>query len=224
MAFAPLPGRADGRQAMAQATCTGVILAGGRAARYAGEPKGALRVGGRRIVDRVASALQQVTEETVILGAPDSVLELPARTRLLRDDEAYGGPLAALATALHALGTSVLLVAWDMPFLSPSLLGELRRIGERTGADAVAPESGADGRVEPLCAWYAPAAADAAAALLARGERSLRALLDAVAAERLPLARVLDFGRPDRIFHNVNAPADLAAAERMALGLPDAAG
>ena len=41
---------------MTSRRCTGAILAGGRAVRMGGKPKGLELVGGRRILDRVADA------------------------------------------------------------------------------------------------------------------------------------------------------------------------
>lgn len=206
--------------------CTGVILVGGLASRYGGEAKGLARVGGRRIVDRVAAALRQVTDDLVVAGTPPGhpgahAGPLVAGARQLPDAAPGAGPLVALAGVLAAVAAPTLVVAWDMPFVSPSLLGELRRVGEARAAAAVVPESDAAGRVEPLCAYYAPAAAAAAAALVAAGERRMGALLDAVRAERLPLGRVLDFGEPRRVFLNVNTPGDRDAAERLLDGAPE---
>ena len=82
---------------------------------------------------------------------------------------------------------------------------------------ALVPESDAAGGLEPLCAYYSSACAPVAAELLAGGRRSMTGLLHAVGAAHLPLARVLDFGDPARIFFNVNTPADRDAAERLAL-------
>ena len=50
--------------------CTGVILAGGAASRYGGRPKGLERVGGRRVIDRVADALRDAAD-TLLLIAND---------------------------------------------------------------------------------------------------------------------------------------------------------
>ena len=44
-------------------SCTGVILAGGAASRFGGLPKGLERVDGRRIIDRVASALREGSDD-----------------------------------------------------------------------------------------------------------------------------------------------------------------
>jgi molybdopterin-guanine dinucleotide biosynthesis protein A len=97
-----------------------------------------------------------------------------------------------------------------------SLLGELRRVAEATGADAAVPERDAVGRVEPLCAYYALPCGAAAARRIARGELRVAGLFEDVRVERLSLARVLDWGDPERLFLNVNTPAELETARRFA--------
>ena len=58
--------------------CTGVILAGGAASRYGGLPKGLERVGGKRIIDRVAGALLEVTDDLLLVAnSPDADTWLP---------------------------------------------------------------------------------------------------------------------------------------------------
>lgn len=202
--------------------CVGAVLAGGRASRFDGRPKGLEVVGGRRILDRAAGAVRQVSDALVLCGsAPEIAGWLPGAT-VLPDAAEGAGPLAGLLSALRHADSAVLLVGWDMPFLSAALLGELRRDAERSGAPALAPESDADGRVEPLCAYYSAECAPVAAELLACGQRSMTGLLEVVGAVHLPLARVLDFGDPARIFFNVNTPADHEAAERWVLPSPAA--
>ena len=198
------------------AGCVGAIVAGGRATRMGGRPKGLETVGGRRIVDRVAGALAQVTDRLLLVAnAVDAPTWLPG-VETVPDLVAGAGPLGGVLTALDHAGGPALVVAWDMPFVPASLLGELRRVAEEEGALALAPERDGKGRVEPLCAWYGPACREPAAERVRRGELRMTALLDAVGARRLPLARVLDWGDPERLFLNVNTSAELEAARRLA--------
>jgi molybdopterin-guanine dinucleotide biosynthesis protein A len=199
-------------------TCTGVILAGGAASRFGGAPKGLERVEGRRIIDRVAAALREVTDELLLVAnAPAADSWLPG-VRTVRDLREGAGALGGLHSALTHAGDAVLLVAWDMPFVSAALLGELRRLGQEGGsthiADAVLPESDGSRRgVEPLCAWYAPACLPAITQRLDAGDLRVVGFHDAVRVVRMPIARVRDFGDPARLFSNVNTRDDLAAAE-----------
>ena len=205
-------------------SCTGVILAGGAASRFGGAPKGLERVDGRRIVDRVAAALREVTDDLlVIANAPDAAQWLPG-VRTLADVRPGLGALGGLHAALQHAGTDILLVAWDMPFVSAALLGELRRIGDGgrddshhaltfvEAPDVVIPESDGSRRgVEPLCAWYAQRCLPAVDATLDAGDLRVIGFHDRVRVQRLPVARVRDFGDPQRLFSNVNTREELAA-------------
>ncbi|MCC7322658.1 MAG: molybdenum cofactor guanylyltransferase, partial [Gemmatimonadaceae bacterium] len=150
--------------------CTGVILAGGGATRFGGLPKGLELVGGRRIIDRVADALRDATDELLVVAndarAPDWLPGVRVAGDLRPGEGSLGGLHAALA---HARG-AVIVVAWDMPFVSTALLRRLRALGE-SGFDAALPESGSKRGVEPMCAWYAPPCLDAITAALDRGDR-----------------------------------------------------
>lgn len=204
-------------------SCTGVILAGGGATRFGGAPKGLELVEGRRIIDRVASVLRDVTDELLLVAnAPEASAWLPG-VRTVRDLREGAGALGGLHSALTHAGSPVLLVAWDMPFVSASLLGELRRLGETIPdadashagrTDAVLPESDGSRRgVEPLCAWYAPSCLSAIERSLDAGDLRVVGFHDAIRVQRLPIERVREFGEPSRLFSNVNTREDLAAAE-----------
>ncbi len=197
----------------ARIACTGVILAGGGATRFAGEPKGLERVGGRRIIDRVAGALQLVTDDLLLIANADNAATWLPGVRTERDVRSGAGALGGLHAALAHAGQDIVLVAWDMPFVSSALLGEMRRLGEADALDAVLPESDGSRRgVEPLCAWYSHRCLAAVEATLDRGDLRVIGFHEQVSVRRLPLERVADFGDPARLFANVNTRDDLAHA------------
>ena len=207
--------------------CNGAILAGGAASRFGGTPKGLELVGGRRILDRVAGALTQVSDALLLVAnAEDAPRWLPYAS-VIRDEVRDVGALGGLHAALSHTRGALLAVAWDMPFLSPSLLGELRRLGEAgvtdptNPVDAVVPESTPDGALEPLCAYYGPGCLAAAHAALASGELRLGAFLARLRVQRVSHARVLDWGDPRRLFFNVNTPGALLDARRLACPTDD---
>jgi molybdopterin-guanine dinucleotide biosynthesis protein A len=205
-------------------SCTGVILAGGAASRFGGLPKGLEQVEGRRIVDRVAKALREVTDDLlVIANAPEAARWLPG-VRTEPDVRSGLGALGGLHAALTHAASDVVLVAWDMPFVSAALLGELRRLGEGggdasdvtlpsgAGVDVVIPESDGSRRgVEPLCAWYSHRCLAAVERTLDAGDLRVIGFHTQVRVQRVPLERVEAFGSPARLFSNVNTPDDLAA-------------
>lgn len=193
--------------------CTGAILAGGRATRMGGVPKGLTTVGGRRIVDRVAAALREAADDLLLVANdPDASRWLDGVT-VTRDVRPGAGALSGIHAALVASGTDVLVVAWDAPFVSAPLLRALRDAGERAGTGAAVPVSEARFGFEPLCAWYA---ADCLAAVTrALDEQRVHA---GGWQRELPLCEVdpSPFGDRRTIFMNVNTPDDLALAERLA--------
>ena len=205
-------------------SCTGVILAGGAASRFGGQPKGLERVDGPRIVDRVAAALREVSDDLLLIANATDAAEWLPGVRHASDVRVGMGALGGLHAALAHAQTDVLLVAWDMPFVSAALLGELRRIGDGGvdaghhevefigAADVVIPESDGSRRgVEPLCAWYSQRCLPAVERTLDAGDLRVIGFHEQVRVQRLPLARVQDFGDPARMFSNVNTPDDLAA-------------
>lgn len=193
--------------------CTGVILAGGAASRYGGAPKGLERVGGRRIIDRVAEALREATDSLLLVANETVADEWLPGVRRVEDVHRGAGGLGGIHAALSHADSAVLVVAWDMPFVPVALLSELRREGEAPDTDAAVPESDSRRGVEPLCAYYGPRCLAAVDDRLARGERKVIAFFEDVAVRRIPAATVARFGDPSIIFMNVNTPEELALAE-----------
>jgi molybdopterin-guanine dinucleotide biosynthesis protein A len=125
------------------------------------------------------------------------------------------GPLGGIHAALAHCAGAVLTVAWDMPFVLPTLLAELRR-RSRAGHAAVVPES-AEGRLEPACALYTPACGRELQAWLDAGRNGAAAfLMQCPQVHRMPAADVATFGDPTRLFFSVDTPAALAQAEALA--------
>jgi molybdopterin-guanine dinucleotide biosynthesis protein A len=144
--------------------CTGVILAGGGAG-FGGRPKGLEHVAGVRIIDRVAAALRGAADELLLVANDLGANEWLPGVRTVADVRRGEGALGGLhAAALHAAGSPVLIVAWDMPFVPAGLLARLRTLGD--AADVAVPESGSRRGVEPLCAFYAPSCLPAITAAL----------------------------------------------------------
>jgi molybdopterin-guanine dinucleotide biosynthesis protein A len=193
--------------------CTGVILAGGQATRYAGRPKGLERVGGVRIIDRVVVALRGATDALLLVANDPSAAEWLPGVPTAPDVRPGLGSLGGIYSALVRAGGPVLVVAWDMPFVPMALLAALRLAGAETDADAVVPESGSPRGLEPLCALYTPACVGPIERRLDAGDLRVVGFYDDVRLARLPVETVATFGDPTRIFLNVNSPDDLARAE-----------
>ena len=197
-----------------RAGCVGVLLAGGSAKRFVGAPKGLARIDGLRIADRALAALAEASDrQLVIANDPAAHTWFPGHP-VIADAEPGLGPLAGLATAFQAAeGRAMVVVAWDMPFVTGPLLRSMRRRGEVAEASVV-PVHGPQGRAEPLCAYYRAEAGAIALSLLRTGERRAQALYETLAAAGAAVTmsdRGLDrFGDPARLFTSVDSPIELA--------------
>jgi molybdopterin-guanine dinucleotide biosynthesis protein A len=195
----------------------GAIVAGGQAERFGGAPKGLHRVGGIRIIDRVAAALRAIAPELMVVSnSPDATRWLTAAA-VYGDARTERGSLVGVHTALTHARQSVLVVAWDMPFVSAALL-ELIRDRAHDASFAVIPE-GPSG-LEPLCALYTrDCLPTIEAALDARDLRLSHVIARLPAVERIPTRDIEPVGDPAKLFFNVNSLDDLERADAM-----DAAG
>ena len=201
--------------------CTGVILAGGQARRYGGAPKGLERIGGHRIIDRVARVLAAAADGLLLVANdPDADSWLPG-VPVAADVRPGNGSLGGIHAALTYAAKPVLVVAWDMPFVPAALLAELRTLGR--GADVAVPESASTRGVEPLCAYYDPACLGPIERHLDAGDRRVVGFYDDVRVARMPDLQVRRFGDPALMFLNVNSPDELVLAERHAARIDDAA-
>ncbi len=190
----------------------GAVLAGGVASRYAGQPKGLLPVGGRRMLDRVVDAVGSATGSAPLLVANDPGASAWRPDLECVPDRIRGaGSLGGILTAVAAGPGPVLCVAWDMPFVPAALLATL--VQESDAFDAFLPESGSPRGLEPLCGVYGPACRDPIEQAIARGDYRAIAFHDAVRVGTLSLDRTRAFGDPDEVFFNVNRPEDLERAE-----------
>jgi molybdopterin-guanine dinucleotide biosynthesis protein A len=172
-------------------------------------------VAGRRIIDRVVDALRPVTSQVVLASnAPDATRWLPG-VRAIPDVRSERGSLVGIHTALaHAGPDDVLVVAWDMPFVTDRLLQLICDCAHHTTFAAV-PE-GPTG-LEPLCAVYRPSALPFIVGAIEAGDLRMTNLLDRLPSfEKISPAAIATVGDPARLFFNVNSADDLAAAERMA--------
>jgi len=197
---------------MSTRRCVGALMAGGAAHRFHGLPKGLALVGGLRIADRARAALHLASDrEIVVANDPRASVWFP-NARVVRDAEPGLGPLAGIRAALAAAdGDAVLVVAWDMPFVTGALLRTLREMGE-AGASAVVPVTGPSSVPEPLCAYYAPESLTICDRLLVAGERRAGALFDALpSAATLGGADLAALGEPSHLLRSVDTPEALLA-------------
>lgn len=196
-----------------------VILAGGKASRMGGAPKGLLEVGGRRILDRLVDAASAAFGTLPLLVANDPAAagwrpDLSVTADRIPDAGTLGGIHAALTT----VAGPVVCVAWDMPFVTAVLLRRLAADLDRF--DAVLPASDGPRGVEPLCAGYGPGCLGPIEAAIGRGDLRAIGFHQDIVVRVLDPATIAPLGDPARLFFNVNTPADRVEAERLAAAEP----
>lgn len=169
-----------------------IVLAGGRSSRF-GRDKLAEPIDGRPLLDLAVEATLSIAADVVVVVAPGVERVVPAGARIVHDRDAYLGPLAGLAIGLAALDPDVervIVVGGDMPTLAPSVL---RRLIDGLGLGVSAVLLGTSGDPAPLPAAFDRRAAQAVGeALLAAGERRLRALAARLETAVMPVAAWAD--------------------------------
>jgi molybdopterin-guanine dinucleotide biosynthesis protein A len=193
---------------------SGAIVAGGESARFSGQPKGLFTVGGVRIIDRVAAALRGVVEDIVLVANQPDATQWLRDVPVEPDQRTERGSLVGLETAVRHAPGPVLVVAWDMPFVTSNVLALVVN-GLTARASAVVPD-GPRGP-EPMCALYTPRCLPAMERAIERGDMRLASFVRRLpGVVRIPLDRVSAVGNPAQLFFNVNDRHDLELAERMA--------
>jgi molybdopterin-guanine dinucleotide biosynthesis protein A len=117
----------------------GLILAGGEGSRLGGVRKADLRIGGVRLVQRVASAFEGKVAELFVASGQGAISAPPLSS--IRDQNTTPmGPLAGIRAAVRHLESSVdngdvlVMAAVDAPFLPPDYVERLRKAAAETGA------------------------------------------------------------------------------------------
>jgi molybdopterin-guanine dinucleotide biosynthesis protein A len=193
--------------------CTGVLVAGGRATRLGGIPKGLLVVDGEPIIARALRMFARLFPSSMVVAndpAPYAAFGAPVIPDLVPGKGAPGGLHAALTAATTPW---VFTAGCDMPFLASEPIVWLA--SRRAGAPATAVVW--RGRLEPLHAFWSRACLAAVERSLRHGDPSMWAIATAAGA-RLVTDEEWKTVDPDgRSFGNVNTPAD---AESLAVTLP----
>ncbi len=196
----------------------GLILAGGHASRLGGGDKTLLAVGGRTILERIVERLGPQCDGLVLSanGPPDRFPGWAGPVVPDHPDDAGKGPLAGLLAGLDWAAAKrpdlavVLTVSADTPFL-PRDLADRLAVARAAEADTIAFARSA-GREHPLVAlWPTAFRTRLRQGLRREGLRRVRDALQLLA----PVAVDWPVDPVDPFF-NVNTPAELDLAERLA--------
>jgi len=196
----------------------GFLQAGGGSTRF-GSDKAMVSLAGKTMLQRTGELLAAACEDVSIVAPAEKYGD--AAWPVLADRWPGEGPLGGILTALlhlsHSPGggsdSAALILGCDMPFLTKEFLLYLRERAACTSALIVSPQS--SGGLEPLCASWSARCAGAVQSAFDSGVRKVTE-----AMKRLPM-EVLDesiwkrFDNKNRLFWNMNTPADYEEARRI---------
>jgi molybdopterin-guanine dinucleotide biosynthesis protein A len=135
-------------------------------------------------------------------------------TRIVPDGWKQRGSLVGIHAALKYAKQPILLVAWDMPFVTSELL---RLVRDRSARSSFAAVPSGESGLEPFCAVYTPKCLPWIEAALAADDLRMTRLLERLPEfENIAASEVAPIGDPARLFFNVNNADDLDEAERLA--------
>lgn len=183
------------------------VLAGGRSRRM-GRDKTRLALGGVTLIERVLAAAAPLGwPRQVLANQPELLADLGIPVHA--DLRPGLGPLGGLHTALTlAAPAAVLLLAGDLPFLTPAFLAFLVQL--RGGWPAVVPQ-GPRG-LQPLCAIYGPECLPVVTTALDRGDLRAQSLAEQLQPRLVASQEWRPYDPEGRLLDNLNTPEDYQAA------------
>ncbi|HLZ44040.1 MAG TPA: molybdenum cofactor guanylyltransferase [Candidatus Sulfotelmatobacter sp.] len=182
------------------------ILAGGKSTRM-GTDKAFVTLAGRTLLTRALEVARSVTSDVRIVGEPAKFAPFAP---VVEDIFAGCGPLGGIHAALRCSGADLnLMLALDLPFVSPALLQHLTDRARNSAAFVTVARSNTGW--QPLCAVYRRDFAEKAENALRTRHYKIDALFDertqVITEEELQAA-----GFSARVFRNLNTPEELSAA------------
>jgi molybdenum cofactor guanylyltransferase len=195
----------------------GLVLAGGQARRMGGGDKALIRIGEATILDRVLQRLSPWCTGIILNANGDPERFAPFGLPVIPDSvEGFAGPLAGILAGLDWLAGNAPKTEWlvsapgDCPFLPHDLVPRLHAARREAGTPLACAQSG-DWRHPVVGLWQVALRADLRRALVEEDLRKIE-----VWTGRHGIALAAWPSEPVDPFFNVNTPADLAEATRLA--------
>ena len=191
---------------------TGVILSGGLNTRFDGENKAFIRVGGRRIIDRILDVFSDLFDE-IILVTNHPELFLQWDLTIVTDIFDLRSSLTGIHTGLfYSNNPYAFFSACDTPFLKKELVEILVKQIEQK-IDIIMPETAAG--FEPLCAIYSKRCLKAAEDHLKANKVKIQWAFRSNRIRNIPENQLRTVDPELRSFLNINTPEDLVRAQEM---------
>ena len=192
--------------------CTGVILAGGLNKRFDGQNKAFVRIGGKRIVDRLLEIYSPLFEQ-IVLVTNDPAAYMDVDALIVTDHYAVRSSLNGLHAGLFAAAHEhAFFAACDTPFIKGALIQRmLDRVARK--ADIVIPSTSAG--YEPMFAVYKKSCLPAMVWQLERERLKIQGLFRKVRVKTVDEADLRQVDPELVSFFNINTPADLVRAKSL---------
>ena len=194
----------------------GYVMAGGASTRF-GFDKGRAELRGETMLARMCRLLKDMTESVSVVAPFGRYTEFGER--VVEDRWPGEGPLGGIITALmdaHAQNhqqTWCLIVGCDMPFLTGEWLKYLMERALASSVAVVAPHSPAG--LETLCACWHTSATGKLQYAFEDGIRKVTEAMKRVSIEVVSEGDWARFDKSERLFWNMNTPAEYEEARRI---------
>ena len=214
----------------------GYILVGGASSRF-GKDKAFVEFNGKTMIERMKALLVGICiPEIYLVGDPGKYAALALEVACIPDKWPGEGPLGGILTAVIHTQTRRrarmaciggesskpkhnFILSCDMPFLNREWMEEffLRSMGSR--AHVIVPRS--ENGLEPMCACWRTSARSVTEEQFNRGVRKVTEVFKHLKTEVLDESIWKRFDSKNRLFWNMNTPADYDEARRI-LEAPEA--
>lgn len=192
------------------APCTGVILAGGQNKRFGGQNKAILRIGGKRIVDRLLEVYAGLFDQ-IVLVTNDPAAYMDVDALIVSDHYSVRSSLNGLHAGLNAaVHEHAFFTACDTPFVQSALVQLMLDNIERK-SDVVIPATSAG--FEPMFAVYRKSCLPVMVWQLEHQRLKIDGLFRKVRVKMVAEADLRKIDPELLSFFNINTPEDMIRAK-----------
>lgn len=185
---------------------TAIIIAGGKSNRMGNCDKAFLKIGKVPVIKLQLRLLKRHFRKIIIVTNSLNKYKGLKGIRVISDVAANQGPLGGILSGLLASRERYnFVVACDMPFINHRLIKYMQT--KTTGYDVVVPR--VNNRYEPLFCIYSKGCSRFIKPLLDKRILKISRFFPEVKVREISQKEVSRFGRPDKIFMNINTPDDL---------------
>jgi molybdopterin-guanine dinucleotide biosynthesis protein A len=190
---------------------TGVILAGGKGARF-GENKAFIKINGKYLIEWIIESYKGIFNEIIISTNAPSVYKFTG-IKIVKDIIPHKGPFVGIFSALkESLNNRIFVSACDMPFIRSSLIKYM--VMKSKGYDVVVPSLGEE-MLEPLHAIYKKSCLPAIERAIKANQARIISFYSDVRVYEMGREEIIRLDPELRSFFNINTKEDLKKAREL---------